>query len=75
MVEWLQRCEERALAGAARAIPDSAVPAARVLTELGGVPEVRSAVAVAALLAAESRGVPGAGRHARRGGRSASCIG
>lgn len=55
MVEWLQRCEERALAGAARAIPDSAVPAARVLTELGGVPEVWSTVVGAALLAAVRR--------------------
>lgn len=55
MIEWLQRCEERVLAAVIRSIPDSVVPAARVLTELGGMIEVWSCVAGAAALAAVRR--------------------
>lgn len=55
MIERLQRCEERVLAAAARSIPDSIMPAARVLTELGGVREVWSSVLGAAVLAAIRR--------------------
>jgi membrane-associated phospholipid phosphatase len=55
MIERLQRCEERVLAAVAGSIPDSVVPAARVLTELGGVPQVWSCVLGVAALAAVRR--------------------